>query len=184
MGLCEMGLIMDVDVFNWRVEGKSTVRAFEKGIIPALLEKGIPLTEAVRRAVSDGLCKHENTVHNIIVTQSKVLVAMFLNNEVVTGLDYHAIGLGATNPLSSDTLLAIEVARKTITSMERSSTSIVLSTYYTAAQSTYNIKEGGIFCNGSSATLNSGTLFSHFLQSEDNSAGLNDLTFQYEFRIK
>lgn len=173
-----------MEVFNWNVEGISTVRAFEKGLIPYLIDNGMSLDEAVKQSVKDGLCKHENTVHNIIVTQAKVLVAMVFNNESVTGLEYHAIGLGATAPLSSDTLLSIEATRKAITSMVRNSTSLILSTYYTAAQSTFNIKEGGIFCNGATATANSGTLFSHFLQSEDNSAGLNDLTFEYEFRIK
>lgn len=177
-----MGLSMEI--LKWNVEGKSTVRAFPKGIIPVLLSKGLTLDEAVKKATRDGLLAHKNTVHNIIVTQAKILVAMFFNNESVTGLEYHAIGIGNSAPLVSDTLLSIESARKAITSMVRNSTSLILSTYYTAAQCTYAIKEGGIFCNGATGTANSGTLFSHFLQDEDNSAGLNDLTFEYEFRIK
>lgn len=177
-----MGLKMEELI--WDVEGKSTIRAFRKGVIPGLIMQGNDLNKAVRLAMGLGLCIHENTVHNIVVTQAKVLIAMFLNNEAVTGLGYHALGLGATAPGASDSLLAIEATRKAITSSVRTGTGIVLSTYYTAAQSTFNIKEGGIFGNGATATANSGTLFSHFLQAEDNSAGLNDLTFEYSFRIK
>ncbi len=177
-----MGLIMDELVLE--LEGRSTIRAFRKGVIPGLLMQGLDLNRAIKKAMGLGLCVHENTVHNVVVTQAKVLLAQFLNNESVTGLNYHAIGLGATAPSASDTLLEIEAARKTITSATRNGASIVLSTYYTAAQSTFSIKEGGIFCNGATATANSGTLFSHFAQTEDNSAGLNDLTFEYSFRIK
>jgi len=177
-----MGLNMEELVLSF--EGKSTIRAFRKGVIPGLMAQGYDLNRAVKTAMGLGLCIHENTVHNIVVTQAKVLIAQFLNLEAVTGLNYHALGLGATAPGASDTLLEIEATRKVITSAARNGTSIVLSTYYTAAQSTYNIKEGGIFCNGATATANSGTLFSHFSQSEDNSLGLNDLTFEYAFRIK
>lgn len=177
-----MGLSMEF--LKWDVEGKSTVRAFPKGIIPEFLSQGLTLDDAVKKAIYEGHLVHKNTVHNIIVTQAKILVAMFFNNESVTGINYHAIGLGASVPLVSDTLLSIEATRKAITSMTRNSTSLILSTYYTSAQCTYAIKEGGIFCNGATGTANSGTLFSHFLQDEDNSAGLNDLTFEYEFRIK
>jgi hypothetical protein len=52
-----------------------------------------------------------------------------------------------------------------------------------AANCTYAIEEVGIFGDAASATPDSGTLFSHALLEEDNSAGANDLTFDYELTV-
>ena len=180
MGLCEMGLDMD----NLKLKGRSTVRAFRAGVIPYLMDSGMTLQEAVQFAKHAGFCVHENIVDNLVVTAGKVLVADFLVGESRTGLNYHAIGTSTTAPAASDTQLGTETARKAFTSIARSSTSVVVSVFYTAAQSTFNIKEGGIFGNGATGAADSGTLFSHFSQSEDNSAGLNDLTFDYELLLR
>lgn len=175
-----MGLNMD----KFGFVGKSTVRAFPKGVIPFLMECGLTLEQAIARATADGLCDHVNVVHNIVVTAGKVLVADFLAGETRTGLNYHAIGTSTTAPAAGDTALGTEAARKAVTSISRSSVSVLISTFYTAAQSTFNIKEVGIFGNGATAAAGSGTLFSHAAQSEDNSAGSNDLTFEYEVLLR
>lgn len=180
MGLCEMGLKME----KFKFEGRSTIRAFREGVIPYLMSRGMTLEEAVQFAIHAGFLRHENTVHNLVTTAGKVLVADFLVGETRTGLEYHAIGTSPTAPAIGDTQLGAEAARKVFTSIARSSVSVLVSTYYTAAQCTFNIKEVGLFGNGATAAADSGTLFSHAAQSEDNSDGENDLTFEYELLIK
>ena len=126
---------------------------------------------------------YESTVHNLIVTSGKVLVADLLIGDVTTGLTYHAIGTGTDSPAVGDTTLTSEQERKAFTTRTNSSNEITLSCFYTAAQSTYNIKECGIFGGAASAVADSGTLFSHYLQSYDNSGGTYDLTFDYVLTI-
>lgn len=175
-----MGLKMD----EFKLEGRSTIRAFRAGVIPYLLSRGMTLEEAVQFAIHAGFLRHENTVHNLVTTAGKVLVADFLMGETRTGINYHAIGTSPTAPAIGDVKLGVEAARKAVTSIARSSVSVLVSTFYTAAQCTFNIKEVGLFGNGATAVADSGTLFNHAAQDEDNSAGLNDLTFEYEVVIK
>ena len=175
-----MGLKMD----SFTLNGKSTIRAFPKGVIPRLLENGMALNDAVKYAIEAGLMLHENVKDNLVVTAGKILVADFLIGETRTGINYHAIGISTTAPAIGDTQLGTEAVRKAVTSIIRSSVSVIVSAFYTAAQCTYNIKEVGLFGNGATATANSGTLFSHAAQNEDNSAGLNDLTMEWELQIK
>ena len=175
---------MGLDMDKMKFKGRSTVRAFRAGVIPYLMSTGMTLQEAVEFAKHAGFCVHENIVDNLVVTAGKVLVADFLVGETRTGLNYHAIGTNTTAPAAGDTQLGTETARKAFTSIARSSTSVVVSVFYTAAQSTFNIKEGGIFGNGATAAADSGTLFSHFSQAEDNSAGENDLTFDCELLLR
>lgn len=175
-----MGLKMD----KFAIKGRSTIRAFRRGVIPYLMSIGLSLEDAVQFAKHAGFCVHENTVDNLVVTAGKVLVANFLIGETVTGLEYHAIGTGVTAPVVGDTTLGTEAARKAISSLTRSGVSIIASTFYTAAQSTFNIKEVGLFGNGATASADSGTLFSHAAQSEDNSGGLNDLTMEWELLLR
>ena len=146
--------------------GYSTLRAWEKG--KAYIGKPV----------------YEKTVHNLIVTGGKVLVADLLIGDVTTSLTYHAIGTDNTAPAVGDTALTSEAARKAFTTKLNSSNEITLSCFYTAAQSSYDIKECGIFGGAASAVADSGTLFSHYLQTQDNSAGNFDLTFDYVLKIE
>jgi len=117
---------------------------------------------------------------NIICTVGKYLIGDMLIDKdgYDTGLTYCAIGTGTTTPTATDTQLTTEAARKAITSKSRSGKEITLSTFFTAAQSSYNIKEAGIFGHSTAGTgANSGIIFNHFLSAYDNSAGNYDLTF-------
>lgn len=161
-------------------EGYSTIRAWEPGAIQRLLNEGYSLKEAQERLTP----LHENTVHNLVVSVGKYMVGDVLIDEETTGLTYHAIGTGTDAPSVGDSTLTTESTRKAFTSRTRSGNVITLSCYYTAAQCTYNIKECGIF-GGASATAStdSGVLFSHYLQTYDNSGGTKDLTFDYALTI-
>ncbi len=119
---------------------------------------------------------------NLRVTVGKQLLGDMLidRSGYDTGLTYQAIGTGTTAVAITDTQLTTESARLAITSRTRAGTVITFSTFFTAAQSTYNIKEAGIFGHSTaSGSANSGILFSHWLVSFDNSGGLFDITFDY-----
>lgn len=119
---------------------------------------------------------------NLRVTAGKVLLCQMLIDEAGydTGLTYCAIGTNNTAPAVGDTTLGTEAARKVITSKTRSGAEITLATFFTAAESTYNIKEAGIFGHSTaSGAPDSGVLFSHWLVSFDNSSGLYDITISY-----
>ncbi len=94
----------------------------------------------------------------------------------VTGLNYCAIGTSTTAPSAAQTTLVAEASRKVFTAVSRVTTTLTVTTFFTAAQSTYNIKEAGLFGNGATGAANSGTMFCRSLISYDNSAGLVDLT--------
>lgn len=123
---------------------------------------------------------------NLIVSTGKYLVGQMLIDVsgYDTGLTYCAIGTGATAPVVGDTKLTTESARLAITSKTRVTNVITLSTFFTAAQSTYNIKEAGIFGHSTaSGSADTGQLFSHWLVSFDNSGGTYDITIDYILTI-
>ncbi len=125
--------------------------------------------------------------HNVIPTVGKQFVGDMLIDKDVghdTGITYCAIGTSNTTPAVTDTQLTAEANRKQITSRSRVSNVITLSTFFTAADCTYNIKEAGEFGHSTAtATPNSGKLFAHWLVTFDNSTGNYDLTFDYVLTI-
>jgi hypothetical protein len=119
---------------------------------------------------------------NLITTVGKNLVGDMLidTSGYDTGLTYCAIGTNNTAPAVGDTQLGTETARLAITSKTRLVNVITLSTFFTAAQCTFNIKEAGVFGHSTaSGSANSGIIFAHWLVSLDNSGGLYDLTFDH-----
>ena len=168
-----------------RVNGRSRLSAYRQGVIPGYIKRyGMSLAEARFWAGKHGHLMHEDEVNNLVVSVGKAMVGDLLIDVEGTGLTYHAIGTGNTAPSAGDTALTTESARKAITAKSRSGNVLTLSTFYLAAESTYSIAEIGIF-GGSTAgvTADSGKLFSHFLQTYDNSAGAFDLTFDYSITI-
>ena len=127
------------------------------------------------------------TSKNIICTVGKAFVGDMLidaDSDHDTGLTYCAIGTNNTTPVVGDTTLGTEAARKAITSKSRVSNEITLSTFFTAAEATYNIKEAGIFGHASAtSSADTGKLLSHWLVSYDNSAGSYDITLDYILTI-
>jgi len=159
----------------------STLRVFPKGIIPVIMARGILLPEAIKIARRD--CLYENVVENLIVNEGRTLVYDFLKGESRTGLEYHGLGTYDTTPTITDTQLTSEASRNAITALTIPSYKLIASTYFSAAQSTFYIKECGLFCNGATSAPNTGDMFNHYLQAFDNSDGLNDVTFEYTFGI-
>lgn len=124
---------------------------------------------------------------NLVCNEGKQLVGGFLIDEsdvYDVGITYMEIGTGSTTPTVDDTTLTTYAAREAVTSRSRTANEITISTFWTAAQCTYNIKEAGVWGgSGAAAGEATGLLFAHWLTSYDNSAGNYDLAFDYVLAI-
>jgi hypothetical protein len=159
------------------------MKAWKLGVIPALLDQGHDLKQAQQIAKDKGALVTKQEVDNLITSVGKQLLCNVII-DANTGLTYHAIGTDNTTPLAGDTTLTEEQSRVLFSSRSRAGNVTSLSAFYTAAESTYAILECGIFGGATaSGTPDSGKLFSHYLQSYDNSGGTVDLTFDYELTL-
>ena len=161
------------------------MRAWEPGIIQSLLDQGYPLHVAQSKLLKvPGLLIFENDVNNLVVTLGRNLLAKLSADLEAVGLTWHAIGTGITTPVIADPQLTTEVRRKQFATRVVIGAVATFSAFYPKADSTFNIKECGIFGSSTaSGTVNSGILFSHFLQSYDNSGGAVDLTYDYDLTM-
>ncbi len=117
---------------------------------------------------------------NLIVNVGKYLIGRMLIDEATydVGFTHQAIGRDATPPAVGQAGLIDEANRLAITSKTRLLNEVTLSTFFTAAQSTFAIEEAGVFGHTAGAIM-----FSRWLVSFDNSGGLFDLTFDYILTI-
>jgi hypothetical protein len=194
------GQILNCEII---LKGRSTLRVFERGALNYWLEKkslfvpqelcisreqrdvrATALRAAIDECVKLGLCVHEQTVDNLVVTAGKQMLCDLLIDEEDVGIGYHELGTGTTTPALTDAALTTSAVRKVVTSKVRSGNQVQVSTFFLASESTYDIKEAGIFGGaGASATPGSGRMLCHYLQSYNNSAGAYDLTFEYLLTI-
>ncbi len=168
-----------------QMEGRSILRAFDAGVLPKLMAEGHSLHEAMALAEKAGHLSYENEVKNLIVTLGSAMLASVLAGNLDSTLlfTYHAIGTGTTTPALGNSTLTTETARNAIVTKTQSGNIIQLSTYFLKSQCSVYLKEAGLFGNLATATANSGTMFNHYLQSYDNSAGLKDLTYIYNLEV-
>ena len=119
---------------------------------------------------------------NMILTTGKELVGdlIIARASYTVGVTYCALGAGTTAPALSDTQLEDEgggaAMRKTISTRSRTSTTVTLSTFFLASESTLAIEEVGTFGYPATGTENSGTMFNRALLSYDNSGATYDIT--------
>lgn len=166
------------------IHGHSKLTVWEKGFLPNCMSHGMTLKESQKAGYGLGMDVEVLDVDNLIVTEGLQLVGDILAGDDASSLTYHSIGTGTATPVAGNTTLSTEVGRKSWASTLRSSQQVTFSVFYTAAQSTFAIEECGVFGGTSAGTaLNSGRLFSRYLQSYDNSGGLNDLTFDYIIEV-
>jgi len=169
---------------NLELHGRCTLLAWKRDEIPARMRAGLSYPQAKYYAIADGCLVDMVKVRNLIVTLGKGLVGDLLIGVETVGLTYHAIGTGITAPNVADVLLTTEVARKAWSTRVRTVSTLTLDAFYLASESTFFIKECGVFGGATaSITPNSGTMLSHFLLSYDNSAGSNDLTLEWQLAI-
>lgn len=169
---------------GFSMHGHSTLTIWEKGFLPNCMSQGMTLAESKKAGYTLGMDVEVLDIDNLIVTEGLQLVGDILGGDDASSLTYHCIGTGTATPIVGNTSLNTEVARKAWASTIRSSQEVTFSVFYTAAQSTFAIEECGVWGGTAAGTaLTSGRLFSHYLQSYDNSGGLNDLTFDYIIEV-
>ena len=119
---------------------------------------------------------------NIICNEGKKLITGFLADESAVydvGITFMEIGTGTDAPLVGDTTLTTYSARHALTSAVSTANVLTASFFWTAAESTFDIKEAGVWGGDDAAAGEAtGLLFNHWLISFDNSGGLYDLTFE------
>ena len=124
---------------------------------------------------------------NIICDEGKKLITGFLADESAVydvGITFQEIGTGVAVPAVGDTTLTTYSARHALTSAVSAANVITASFFWTAAESTFDIKEAGCWGgSGANAGEATGLLFNHWLIAFDNSGGLYDLTFDYILTI-
>lgn len=153
-----------------------------------MIEDSFKLTGRVkltaRHKVTGKIITKEN--HNVVCTVGKyqVLDMLIDVSGYDTGITYQAIGTDNTTPAAGDTTLGTEAARKVFTSKSRSGLTITFSTFFTAAESTYDIQEVGLFGHSTATgSADSGILFAHALLDFDNSGGNYDVTIDWDCSI-
>jgi len=160
------------------------MRAWASGEIQRWLDKGYGLREAQSKAWLDGKCLSEDIVSNLVVNVGKYLVGDLMIDVEGSGLGYHEIGTGTNTPAVGDVALQTPSGRKIWTTRSRTGNVIDLSVFYTSSECGYDIKECGVWGgDGATATIGTGSLFSRYLQSYDNTSGAVDLTFDYSLAI-
>jgi hypothetical protein len=125
-------------------------------------------------------------VNNLWTTVGKSFVANTLAAVAGynVGVTYCAIGIGVTEPALTDTILTNEATRKAVSSRTVTGTQLVISTFFTAAESTYMIKEIGLFGHSdATATVNTGKLFAHALLDYDNATSATNVTITWTLSV-
>jgi hypothetical protein len=101
-----------------RLTGYSIMQAWEGGLLQYLMHMNYSLEKARVIAEQMGCLLHTSKVSNLIVATGKILAAKTIIDAEI-GVTYHAIGTNNTTPVTGDTTLTTEVARKQITTRTR-----------------------------------------------------------------
>jgi hypothetical protein len=104
----------------------------------------------------DGQVKHEETVHNLIVTAGRDAIVNRLASSPGTAVPTHmAIGTGTTAPVAGNTTLETELDRNALTSNTASANVLTMVGDWAAGDGTGTITEAGVF-----SAVTAGTMFS------------------------
>ena len=115
----------------------------------------------------DGKLKEVIKEHNIVVTLGKTLICDLLNGTSgVTGLNYFALGIGATTEALADTTLDTEVYRDTFTQTTVTSNNINIKYFLSSSDANGNeLTEAALFGDNATGATDSGTLFARVTHS-------------------
>lgn len=103
---------------------------------------------------------------NLVVLAGRNLLRNFLCGDVVTGFERYAIGTSSTAAAAGNTTLGTEVFRAVPTQKIKSDGVLTIKIYVASTEANGNtLREAGVFCNGATATANSGTLYARVVHS-------------------
>jgi hypothetical protein len=108
----------------------------------------------------DGEIKHEEMIHNLVVTVGKNAIADQLLAAPTLGKPTHmAVGTGSTAAAAGDTTLGTELDRNALTSKTRSANVVTMVGDWAAGDGTGAITEAGIFDAASAGNLYARAVF-------------------------
>lgn len=137
-----------------------------------------------RVQISDKSGKILFETSNLVVDIGLNLVCNLLASSTgYTGLNFCSLGTSDAAVNSSDTQLGAETSREQISTIAVLDNEIIIMTYFLAAICSINIHELGLFGNGATYTLNSGTLISHASATYDNSITPQDLVITWALTL-
>ncbi len=129
---------------------------------------------------------HDHTVHNIIPTVGRSVIARWIIGDNTfdanNGANFGSLGTGTASPANGNTQLATEVYRKARSSEAQSSNVAVLSNFYTATEVTGTFEEAGWHIDAS-GTVNSGQLLSRFLTGTTVKSAIESLVVESTLTI-
>jgi hypothetical protein len=123
----------------------------------------IQVTENVTIQVfgPDGKLKDEKSVHNLVTTVGKNLIADNLLDSPTLGKPTHmAVGTGTTAANVADTTLETELDRNALTSKTRNTNVVTYVANWAAGDATGTITEAGLFTASSAGNMPNRAVFS------------------------
>ena len=131
------------------------------------LKVRVNVIKEVHCATTNELLRTELT-HNLFVDAGLNLLRDFLDSDSVTGIERFAIGTGTTAVSASDTVLGTEVHRGALTQKTSTAKTLTIKYYLASTEANGNtITEAGLFANGATDTVDTGTLCARVLTTAD-----------------
>lgn len=154
--------------------------------IKDIRRRGYEEIQQMYAAMRDLTLVNQFTVHNIIPTAGRAVVAEWITgdntHDAANGANFGSLGTSNTAPANGDTTLTTETYRKATSSANTSSNVAFLSNFYTATEVTGTFEEAGWHIDGTGAA-DSGELLSHFLSGTIIKANTETLTIESSLTI-
>lgn len=132
--------------------------------------------EVIRAAKMSDNEKQRYTVaetENTLTSAGRTATLNFLGGASVSFFQFFSVGTGAITSVSAaDTTMATELARLVPSSATVSGNQIDVATLFSTGQGNGTWTNGGVFGNGATSTLGSGTLYAHSLFSYAKSSAI------------
>lgn len=110
---------------------------------------------------------------NTLTSAGRTAVLNFLGNTTVSFFQFFSVGTGSISAVSAaDTTMASELFRKAPASATPAGSQIDVATLFATSEGNGTWSNSGVFGNGATSTLGSGTLYTHSLFSYAKSSSI------------
>jgi hypothetical protein len=157
----------------------------KNGIMQPIDDKLVAPEGFIRLVLKDaitGRIKSDEIFKNMFVTAGKVALARSFYDNAYGNITYAALGTSAVAPALTDTQLAVEIFRKSISVRSSASNVFTAQVFFTTSEANGTLREAGLFGDLASGTVNSGTLFAHAAINRVKSA-LDTLTLSWTVTV-
>ncbi len=140
------------------------------------------IVKCIKRNAKTGEIISTNIYENLICnTWKNVTAARYAGDGNACDITYGAVGTDNTTPVSTDTTLGAELARKTVIASS-SANVVTIIVFFGASDGNGTLEEFGLFGQGASASADSGEMVNHVLISETKTS-VETLTFEVDITI-